>query len=88
MIESGADPNLATDDGGTPLHKAVANGHDEIVVQLLQAGASRFARHRNGSTPFSLAQKGKFPEIFKLIRSANVADATPSAAPGTSDASS
>jgi len=59
---------MATDDGWTALHKAVANQHIEAVELLLSAGASALARHQDGSTPLSLAQAGRNQELVNKLR--------------------
>ncbi|WP_214102895.1 ankyrin repeat domain-containing protein [Acrocarpospora catenulata] len=39
LLELGADPNLATDDGMTPLRRAREKGHEKMVEDLIRAGA-------------------------------------------------
>jgi len=58
---------LDWDDDRTPLHWAAARGHREIVFILLEAGADRKARDKQGRTPAELALECDQPEIYKII---------------------
>ncbi|STX27944.1 Ankyrin repeat protein [Legionella beliardensis] len=68
LIKRGVDPNLAKNDGTTPLYMAAQDGHIEIVQLLLQHGANpNLATKDNGTTPlFMAAQKGH-KEIVQLL---------------------
>ena len=59
--------DLASNDGWTPLHKACANGHGEVVQLLLSRGANRNAQYQDGITPLALAVKGKHEDIVALL---------------------
>ena len=49
---AGADPNLADEEGRTPLHLAAAlNESPKVMAALLRAGASPKARDGRGRTP-------------------------------------
>jgi Ankyrin repeats (3 copies) len=52
LVEAGLDPSVVDSEGDTPLHLAVAAGHEDGVTALLVAGASRTARNYRGRTPF------------------------------------
>ena len=53
LIESGADLNVRQEDGGTPLHIAVALGRAEIAELLITEGADVNAKNRRGDVPAS-----------------------------------
>jgi hypothetical protein len=42
LLDGGVDPNCITLQGQTPLHYAIASGHDEVVRVLLERGTSSF----------------------------------------------
>jgi len=50
LIEAGARPNAASDDGLTPLHYAVLLKRVEVMQELMQAGADIHAREAEGNT--------------------------------------
>ena len=67
LLAHGADPNAATKNGvetggfmrdcrtkgETPLHRAAAFGDEEVIQDLLEAGAKLEAKDMNGETPLS-----------------------------------
>ncbi|XP_018560710.1 ankyrin repeat domain-containing protein 53 [Lates calcarifer] len=55
LLEKGADINVTTDSGQTPLHLAASEGLLDCVEILLQAGADVFAHDSMGHTPLDLA---------------------------------
>lgn len=55
LLESGANPNAATDDEVTPLVTAAASGSSEIVELLLKNGADANASAVGGVTPLHIA---------------------------------
>lgn len=66
LLEGGADPNQATDDGVTPLLHAVKQKKWDIVERLLQApGIDINKKDRRGSTPLLFAVGN--PAIVKLL---------------------
>ncbi|XP_070786380.1 LOW QUALITY PROTEIN: ankyrin repeat domain-containing protein 53 [Enoplosus armatus] len=56
LLEQGADINVATDSGTTPLHLAASEGLLDCTEILVQAGADVLARDSMGHTPLDLAR--------------------------------
>ena len=50
VVDEGVDVNMESAYFGTPLQLAVAEGHIELVAQLLENGADTMYRTRNGTT--------------------------------------
>ncbi|XP_058251473.1 ankyrin repeat domain-containing protein 53 [Hemibagrus wyckioides] len=55
LLEHGAEPNVSTDEGLTPLHMAAAEGLEECVEELVRVGADTHTHDSRGHTPFELA---------------------------------
>ena len=53
LIERGADLNVRQEDGGTPLHIAIALGRAEIAELLIKKGADVAAKNQGGQVPAS-----------------------------------
>lgn len=68
LIKNGADVNILSSAGDTPLHLSASNGTLEIVKYLLSAGADKTIQNNNGSIPADIAHDSGFPEIEKLLR--------------------
>jgi serine/threonine-protein phosphatase 6 regulatory ankyrin repeat subunit B len=69
LIDAGADPNVSTDDGFTPLMAASGEGYLEIVKLLLQAGADVTAKNKSGLTALTLADEENHYEVIDLLNS-------------------
>lgn len=73
------DPALANEKdaafGATPLHWAALRGNEAVVALLIAEGADTSARNRDGETPFQVAQRGKKPEVARLLQPAGSASA-------------
>jgi ankyrin repeat protein len=51
LLASGADINVAGEDGDTPLHRAIAGGHAPMIRYLISKGASVLKKNRYGQSP-------------------------------------
>ena len=58
LLAAGADPNIARDDGASPLFLACEKGHTEIVEKLLDAGADPHFARADGTTPLTMTFEG------------------------------
>ena len=77
LLERGADPARAEPyNGRTPLHMAAVCGQAEVARALLERGADRAVRDRQGATPLELAQRYGNDGVAAAL------GAPPSAAPG------
>ena len=69
LLENGADANYRYGPGYTPLLTAAANGHLNIVKDLLVHGADIHAKANDGKTAVSIAEERKHPEVAEFLRS-------------------
>jgi cytohesin len=76
LIKGGADVNIASSDGTTPLHIAAEEGHEAGVVALMYAGADINAVNRTGMTPLCVAmhKKKKHERIVELLKHAGAVE--------------
>ena len=58
LLGAGADPNIARDDGTSPLLLACEKGHAEVARKLLAAGADPHLARTDGTTPFTMTFEG------------------------------
>ena len=65
LLEAGADRTV-----GSPLCSACDEGHTEIVQLLLTARADKDACNADGRTPLWLASRFDFPDVVRLLLSA------------------
>ena len=68
QLAAGWDVNAKDDNGWTPLHHAVPNGHKEIAELLIAEGANVNAKDERGKTPLDWAIKYKRNETIDLLR--------------------
>jgi len=81
LIAAGADPNALDNSGVAPLHRAVRTRCAAAVAALLEGGANKKSKNKNGSTPMMLATmttsrggsgsieaKAQQQEIVRLLR--------------------
>ncbi|HZI38653.1 MAG TPA: ankyrin repeat domain-containing protein [Acidimicrobiia bacterium] len=71
LLESGADPNSAADDGTTPLHQAAVAGNVQVAKALIAAGADIVRPTEAGLTPLGAARAeyspDEAPELLRLL---------------------
>ncbi len=77
LIASGAEVNVAGEDGVTPLMLAAARGHAETVKVLLEARPDLEARSVAGKTAIELAAAANRTEVVSLLRLAGARLALP-----------
>lgn len=70
LLESGADPNAKSHEGGTPLHSAAFTGDLEIAEMLLAYGADPNATDPKGRTPLDIARDRRNVEVAALLHHA------------------
>ncbi|MDX1385651.1 MAG: ankyrin repeat domain-containing protein, partial [Thermoanaerobaculia bacterium] len=66
-LAAGVDPNVANEHGQTALHGAVYRASNEIIEELVAAGARTDLEDELGRTPLELAEQG-FNQISSIIR--------------------
>ena len=67
LLAHGADPNIASDKGYTPLMRAAGHGMVDTTKLLLAAGADPLFRDCNGKTAAQLALEARQIECAKLV---------------------
>jgi hypothetical protein len=68
LLDRGADPNLATSDGYTPLMHAASLGNVKMVARLFLHGATLGDTTDSGLTAADIARNENLPEIADLLR--------------------
>ncbi|KAF6808593.1 ankyrin unc44 [Colletotrichum sojae] len=68
LVDAGADVNISTFRGETPLWLACNNGNTMVVRELLRAGADPNISDKDGSTPLHQALRGAGPAAFEITR--------------------
>jgi len=69
LMQLGADPEIAANNGWTPLISAVANQNINLVKLFLNAGVSKAYVNKSGYDASFFANKIKNPEIIELLNS-------------------
>ncbi|XP_014234163.1 serine/threonine-protein phosphatase 6 regulatory ankyrin repeat subunit A isoform X2 [Trichogramma pretiosum] len=67
LLKSGAGPNLATDDGQTPVHVAASHGNLATLKLLLDDGGDPMFKSKNGETPLHLACRGCRSDVVRHL---------------------
>lgn len=74
LLEAGAVIDARNNDGGTPLHRAVATPlvapktRCECVQALCEAGAPLNAKNKDGLTPMDFARKWERKDVLKVLK--------------------
>lgn len=68
LVSTGADVNITSSNGFTPLHRAAQHGHVTVVEFLLSKGAKLKPASKDHDTPLSLAQKNGHEDIAEILR--------------------
>jgi SMI1/KNR4 family protein SUKH-1/ankyrin repeat protein len=68
LLKNGANPNLINNYGCSPLHSAAYFGRDEALKLLLEYGADKSLRDKEGKTPLDHAVENDQPNVIALLR--------------------
>jgi ankyrin repeat protein len=68
LVTGGANANVLTSSGDTPLHLSAANGAIDIVKYLLSIGADKSIQNDYGKIPADTAHDSGYTEIENLLR--------------------
>uniref|UniRef100_A0AAV2KTD4 Uncharacterized protein n=2 Tax=Knipowitschia caucasica TaxID=637954 RepID=A0AAV2KTD4_KNICA len=68
LLQQGADVNLPTASGQTPLHVAAAEGQMAYAQILVEAGADLFARDHSGLLPLDMARMWNHRSIGRYLK--------------------
>jgi hypothetical protein len=72
LLDNGANINLQSTNGFTPLHWAVLSNNPEKVDFLLHQGVDESIYNKNGETPLELAKKTNKNEVIDLLEKKNI----------------
>ena len=67
LLDHGADANIASADGNSPMHRAVSNGFFDIAKRLVEKGSDVNLQNKEGRTPLFLGVKNKHEQLIKLL---------------------
>ena len=69
LLAAGADLNAVSRNAlhNTPLHAAVAGGHVDVSLLLIEAGAGVNVSDAGGHTPFHIAAEGGYAPVVKAL---------------------
>jgi uncharacterized protein len=69
LLQSGANPNMADNEGRTPLLWACMMGHPGVVELLVRNKADKKSADKKGNTPAKLAEDmaKRYEQVFKTM---------------------
>mmetsp|Transcript_38752 Transcript_38752/g.52600 ORF Transcript_38752/g.52600 Transcript_38752/m.52600 type:complete len:143 (-) Transcript_38752:157-585(-) len=59
LLKNGAKPDIADEEGNTPLHFAAIRGTKEVAKFLMNLGANPYARNNQGLVPYEVATRNE-----------------------------
>ena len=68
LLQAGATVDAVGNNGWTALHLAAYHGYIQVVEALLNAGADKAVKDKNGRTALDDAQRKNHPAVVKLLR--------------------
>ena len=66
FLKHDANPNIADNEGNTPMHCAAIRGNKEVATFLIKLGADPYARNYAGNTPSEECTKDEIAEVFMV----------------------
>ena len=67
LLNNGADPNIATNDGRTPLMIASENGYADVVELLLEKNVPVNTQNTEGTTAISIASQNGHSSVVSIL---------------------
>ena len=66
LLRNGAKPDIADDEGNTPLHFAAMRGVQEVAKFLMNLGANPYARNNLDQVPYEVATREDVKPYFAV----------------------
>ena len=67
LLERGASPNVADENGWTAVHQAASRGNERMMRAVLDAGGDLTRRDKQGLTPFDIAKSAGRSKLMPLL---------------------
>ena len=64
LIKAGAKPDIADEEGNTPLHVAAIRGTVEVAIYLISQGANPYGRNKKGMAPYEMITREEARAAF------------------------